>query len=507
MNERIQRLVHQVLTSDINPPTHEIECDPFDEKLSEPMFVAKRFCEFYNAQPIVIGDDNELVGHIRFDKTPVPADIFHRSGHAKFREVSAKYYGKPQENLCTFEWQHSNADFGKLIRLGLNGYVKEINASRKKFLGERGHLQFLAALERVIHGIGQRADAYRQRCVDLAEACEDPARKATLLRMAANCANVPMNPARSFEEAVQCVYFCFAFLPDSIGRPDQYLYPLYKQGIADGTLTSEHATELIQELFIMIHGHTPFNSGWAGDKGAESHFAIGGYTIDHEDGFNELSKLIIEAMMDMPLIRPQVSLRWNKKTPHDVLRYMMDWERKDKNKRIAFVNDEPRIAGLMKLFSTFIRMKGRKLVRDRVRFRVIGRREDLSPALVAAITRLEEQTASFEQQLVLAVSYGGRAEIADAARRLVADAAAGRLRPEDVDEARVAGCLYAPDLPDPDLIIRTSGEQRISNFLLWECAYSEFYFTDRLWPDFSRAAFDAALAAYAARDRRKGGHA
>ena len=350
MNERIQRLVHQVLTSDINPPTHEIECDPFDEKLSEPMFVAKRFCEFYNAQPIVIGDDNELVGHIRFDKTPVPADIFHRSGHAKFREVSAKYYGKPQENLCTFEWQHSNADFGKLIRLGLNGYVKEINASRKNSLGERSHLQFLAALERVIHGIGQRADACRQHCVDLAEACENPVRKATLLRMAANCANVPMNPARSFEEAVQCVYFCFAFLPDSIGRPDQYLYPLYKQGIADGTLTPEHATELIQELFIMIHGHTPFNSGWAGDKGAESHFAIGGYTIDHEDGFNELSKLIIEAMMDMPLIRPQVSLRWNKKTPHDVLRYMMDWERKDKNKRIAFVNDEPRIAGLMKLF-------------------------------------------------------------------------------------------------------------------------------------------------------------
>lgn len=168
---------------------------------------------------------------------------------------------------------------------------------------------------------------------------------------------------------------------------------------------------------------------------------------------------------------------------------------------------EKEVSGLMKLFSTFIRMKGRKLVRDRVRFRVIGRREDLSPALVAAITRLEEQTASFEQQLVLAVSYGGRAEIADAARRLVADAAAGRLRPEDVDEACVAGCLYAPDLPDPDLIIRTSGEQRISNFLLWECAYSEFYFTDRLWPDFSRADFDAALAAYAARDRRKGGHA
>ena len=168
---------------------------------------------------------------------------------------------------------------------------------------------------------------------------------------------------------------------------------------------------------------------------------------------------------------------------------------------------EKEVAGLMKLFSTFIRLKGRNLIRDHVRFRVIGRREDLSPSLVAAITRLEEQTASFEQQLVLAVSYGGRAEIADAARRLAADVAAGRVRPEDVDEACVSERLYAPDLPDPDLIIRTSGEQRLSNFLLWECAYSEFYFTDTLWPDFSREDFDAALAAYATRDRRKGGHA
>lgn len=165
------------------------------------------------------------------------------------------------------------------------------------------------------------------------------------------------------------------------------------------------------------------------------------------------------------------------------------------------------VNGLMKLFSTFIRLKTRKLMREGVRFRVIGRRSDLSPALAASIARVEEKTASFEQQLVLAVSYGGRAEIVDAARKLVAEAATGQIRPEDVDEALVGNRLYAPDLPDPDLIIRTSGEQRISNFLLWECAYSEFYFTDTLWPDFSREDFDAALAAYAARDRRKGGHA
>jgi len=98
-------------------------------------------------------------------------------------------------------------------------------------------------------------------------------------------------------------------------------------------------------------------------------------------------------------------------------------------------------------------------------------------------------------------------EIVDAARKLAADAASGRMRPDQIDEALVGSRTYAPDLPDPDLIIRTSGEQRVSNFLLWECAYSEFYFTDVLWPDFSRADFDAALASYAERDRRRGGHA
>lgn len=165
------------------------------------------------------------------------------------------------------------------------------------------------------------------------------------------------------------------------------------------------------------------------------------------------------------------------------------------------------VSGLMKLFSTFLRLKGRKFIRERVRFRVIGRREDLSPSLVRGIERLEERTASFDRQLVLAVSYGGRAEIADAARRIASDAAAGLIRPEDVDEGLVGRRMYAPDLPDPDLVIRTSGEQRVSNFLLWQGAYSEFHFTDVMWPDFSREDFEAALAAYATRDRRRGGHA
>jgi len=159
----------------------------------------------------------------------------------------------------------------------------------------------------------------------------------------------------------------------------------------------------------------------------------------------------------------------------------------------------PEVQGLMRLFGTFLASKRALFLSERVRFRVIGRRSDLAPALQRKIAALEEETRHFTRQLVVAVSYGGRAEILAAARRFAAQ--------DEDTEAAFSACLYAPDLPDPDLVVRTSGEFRLSNFLLWQCAYSEFYVTDVLWPDFDRAAFDAALAAYARRDRRHGGHA
>ncbi len=347
MNERITRLANFVKNNDLNPETVNIECDPFDEKLAEPLMIAKRLCEFLAAQQVKIHEDSNLVGIMRLSGSPVPGDIFSRTGHAKIREAFERYYGHPQENLCTMEWQHSNANFAKLIRIGLKGYIKEINESRKNYLGKKNNLEFLAALEMVIRGISVRADNCRAYCIDQAEKCDNPERKKVLLKMAENIANVPMNPAKTFEEAIQCLYFSFMFIPDSIGRPDQYLYPLYKQDIANGTLTKEHAKELLQELFIRQCSHTPVN-GWR-DRGAESHFVIGGYTIDHEDGYNELSDLILESLLELPTAIPQVSLRWNRKTPREVLRKVMDYERKDHLKRIAFVNDEPRIASLMKI--------------------------------------------------------------------------------------------------------------------------------------------------------------
>ncbi len=163
------------------------------------------------------------------------------------------------------------------------------------------------------------------------------------------------------------------------------------------------------------------------------------------------------------------------------------------------------VAGLMKLLAKFLREKERDLIRDECRFRSIGRRDDLPKDLQALIAKVEESTKQFQRQLIVCLSYGGRAEIADAATRLVQDVRAGRLPAGPVSEATFASYLYAPDVPDPDLVLRTSGEFRLSNFLLWEAAYSELYVTPVLWPDFEEKDFIAALDAFASRSRRFGG--
>jgi undecaprenyl diphosphate synthase len=162
------------------------------------------------------------------------------------------------------------------------------------------------------------------------------------------------------------------------------------------------------------------------------------------------------------------------------------------------------VSGLMKLLSLYIKTKASKLVAESVRFKVIGRKEDLSESLRKEIDALEKKTANGKFTLQVALSYGGRAEIVDACKKAVELASKGELQ-HPIDENTLSSLMYAPDAPDPDLIIRTSGECRTSNFLLWESAYSEYYFTDVLWPDFSKEDFDDAVADFARRDRRMGG--
>jgi undecaprenyl diphosphate synthase len=149
-----------------------------------------------------------------------------------------------------------------------------------------------------------------------------------------------------------------------------------------------------------------------------------------------------------------------------------------------------------------------RLAKEGVRLRIIGERDRFGPDTVRAIARAEQATAGGTRlNLTVALSYGGRAEIAAAAREIARRAASGTLDPESVDERLFEGFLGTVGMPDPDLIIRTSGEKRISNFLLWQAAYAEFVFQDVLWPDFGAPHLEAALGDFARRERRYGARA
>ncbi|MDR1740811.1 MAG: di-trans,poly-cis-decaprenylcistransferase [Synergistaceae bacterium] len=158
------------------------------------------------------------------------------------------------------------------------------------------------------------------------------------------------------------------------------------------------------------------------------------------------------------------------------------------------------VSGLMSLLERYIAEKLSALKANGVRLRFAGRKDRISLRLRAAMEAAEAETVDAGGlQLIVCIDYGGRQEIIDAVTALVADGVT------DVTEESISKRMYLPDVPDPDLVIRTSGELRVSNFLLWESAYSEFYFTDTLWPDFDDAELDKAVESYSSRDRRKGG--
>ena len=164
------------------------------------------------------------------------------------------------------------------------------------------------------------------------------------------------------------------------------------------------------------------------------------------------------------------------------------------------------VAGLMSLFRRYITKEARSLLGENVRVRFIGDRVRLDKKLVTLMDELEQLTAGCTGvNLTIAINYGGRDEVARATKRLAEDVAAGRLDPASVDEETLPKYLDTCVLPDPDLVIRTSGEARISNFLLWQSAYAEYEFVDTLWPDFSAEEFGSLVSAYGSRERRYGG--
>jgi len=161
---------------------------------------------------------------------------------------------------------------------------------------------------------------------------------------------------------------------------------------------------------------------------------------------------------------------------------------------------------LMMLLEQYLQREMDALMDNGVRFRAIGQIDSLPSSAYAWVRKVEKSTAHLGKlNLTVALSYGGRSEIVEAVRQLAQDCKDGKVQPEAIDESMLAGYLWTHDLPDPDLLIRTSGESRISNFLLWQLAYTEMYFTPTLWPDFRRRDALLALLEYQKRERRFGG--
>ena len=163
------------------------------------------------------------------------------------------------------------------------------------------------------------------------------------------------------------------------------------------------------------------------------------------------------------------------------------------------------VDALMKLLDRFVSEQLPELIKRKIRLRIVGRYAELPENVQNRLNKAEAATAHFtEHTLALALNYGSRTEVVDAVKAIARKAQAGTLNPDELDYHTLSQHFYTPDLPDPDLVIRTSGEARLSNFLLLQAAYAEIYFTPVLWPDFDESHFKAALTDYAARERRYG---
>lgn len=340
MMQRIERLLELTLAGKMFAEPVETQFDREDIFLSREKMESKRLCEYIVNQQPVLTPYSKMTGFFNCNSTVV-GDAFRRRGHKYFGLIKQDFFLKSIDNLSTFEWQHATADYQKVLDKGLSGIIAEIEESLKVHT-ETEKIEFLNALKRVAEALIAWAHKCSQKALELSKTVEEREYQENLEILSTALLNVPENKPNSFYEAILAIYLCFSADPDSIGTLDRYLTPFYFADIENGVLTREQAKEYLQELFLMLQAATH-----ATDKkftrGGESHFCVGGYLPNGEDGFNDLSKLILESLTELPTWIPQVTLRWTAKTPRETLRYVMDLERKDPNKRIAFQNDEKRL--------------------------------------------------------------------------------------------------------------------------------------------------------------------
>lgn len=340
LNKRIAELTKLTLSGKMYAETTATQFDREDIFLSREKCESKRLCEYILNQEPVLTEFSKMTGFFNCDGSVV-GDAFRRGGHKAFDQLRDNFYLKSVDNLSTCEWQHATADYSKVLNKGIKGIIEEIDASLKVNT-EPQQVAFLNALKNVANALIGWARKCSIRALEFSKTVENEEYKQNLENLSKALLNVPENAPATFYEAVLTIYVCFSADPDSVGTLDRYLYPFYVNDIQKGIITNNEAKEYLQELFLMLQAATRLEV-FQFTRGGESHFCIGGYLPDGSDGFNELSKLILESLLELPTYIPQVTLRWTAKTPKEVFKYVLDCERKDPHKRIAFQNDEKRI--------------------------------------------------------------------------------------------------------------------------------------------------------------------
>ena len=340
MTDRIQKLTELTLAGKMYAKAKSTEFERNDIFLSECERDVKHICEYILNQEPMITEYQAMTGFFRFDSSVV-GTAFNRSGHKNTTEFMNNFYLKQVDGLHVLEWQHATADYKKVLESGIVGIIDDIDHSLEHHTAPEER-EYLLGLRKIAEALIAWCEKCSARVSEYAKTVENGEYRKNLEKLSLTLLKVPKNAPTSFYEACLTIYVCFSCALDSVGTLDRYLSRFYFDDLSAGRITRDEAEEYLQELFLMLQAATPITSSNF-TRGGESHFCVGGYLPDGSDAYNDLSKLILESLTDLPTYIPQVTLRWTKTQPRDVLRFAMDLERRDKNKRIAFQNDEKRI--------------------------------------------------------------------------------------------------------------------------------------------------------------------
>lgn len=340
MNERIKELEKLTLDGKMYVKSIKTEFDRMDLFLGDQERDVKRICEYILNQQPMITKYSKFTGLFRFDKSVI-GDVFTRIGHKNTSELEKYFYCKSIENLSSMDAQHGTSDYRKVLSKGIVGIISDIDKSIDNHT-EESEIGFLKSLKK----IAETFILWIKKCSacvsEYSASVKEVNYRKNLEKLSSALLNISESSPNNFYEAVLTIYVCFSMNPDSFGTLDRYLSEFYFKDISEGTLTREEAKSYLQELFLMVQSYTDKNSEEF-SKGGQSHFCIGGRSENGDDFYNDMSQLILEGLTELNTHIPQITLRWTNDTPREVFKYALECEKNDKNKRIAFTNDDRRI--------------------------------------------------------------------------------------------------------------------------------------------------------------------